>query len=135
MDDQPAASRPRGVTVICALLAVKGLASLAMATDLILLERVDVHHVYQYLAVPGLLTGALLLYKAYGLWHLHYRALVMVLVAVTLDCLASLAELLAGTRVPSVWVNLALSVAIAAYLLQRGVRRRFHAGRVASHTR
>ena len=113
---------------------MKGLASLAMATDLILFERVDVHHVYQYLAVPGLLTGALLLYKAYGLWRLHYQALVMVLVAVTLDSLVSLAEMLTGTRVPSVWVNLALSLAIAGYLLQQGVRRRFHAGRVASHT-
>jgi hypothetical protein len=58
----------------------------------------------------------------------------MVLVAVALDGLVAVSEILAGTRVVSVWANLAMAVAIAAYLLRRGVRERFHAGRVASHT-
>ncbi len=117
--------RPFGISAMAIVLAIKGIASIAMAFDLVTFGLRTSSNTDQAAAGAALITGLLLLYKAYGLWSLHRTTWLVLVVLVALDGMVAAGELLLGTRTATVWFSLAVSLVTVFYLLQPDVRNSF----------
>lgn len=114
--------RPFGVSVIAVLLAIKGLASLAMALDLVTLDLAMQTHRDKPAAGVVFVTGLLLLNRAYGLLKLRHVPWLVTIILLAVDGMATVGELLLGTRTAFVWLSLFVAVGTALYLLTPSVR-------------
>ncbi len=121
----PPRARPFGVSIIAVVVAVKGLASLAMAFDLLILDLASSKSVDEPGAGIELVTGLLLLYKARGLSRLEHRTWQVVVVFLAIDIATAIGELLIGTRTVTVWLSLFLAAGTELYLLSPNVREAF----------
>lgn len=114
--------RPFGVSVIAALLAIKGLVSLAMALDLFTLDLAMQTHGDEPAAGVVFVTGLLLLNRAYGLLKLRHVPWLVTIILLTIDGGTAFGELLFGTRTVIVWLSLFVAVGTDLYLLTPSVR-------------
>jgi hypothetical protein len=123
--------RPFGVSAIAVLVAINGLASLAMALDLFMIDLSMSTHA----DVPGagveLVTGSLLLYRAFGLLRLHHLPWLMTIILLAVNGATAAGELVFGTRTAIVWLTVVLAVGADLYLLQPGVRELFSTERAS----
>ncbi len=114
--------RPFGISVIAALLAIKGLVSLAMALDLLTIDLPKQTHGDEPAAGVVFVTGLLLLNRAYGLLKLRHVPWLVTIILLAVDGTAAFGELLLGTRTAAVWLSLFVAVSTELYLLTPSVR-------------
>ena len=117
--------RPFGVSVIAVLVAIKGLASLAMALDLLTFDLAMQTHGDEPVAGVVFVTGLLLLNRAYGLLRMRYVPWLSTVVLLAVDGVTAVGELLLGTRTAAVWLSLFVAVGTELYLLRPSVRELF----------
>jgi hypothetical protein len=100
------ASRLPFGTQLANLLAINGLVSLAMALDLLTLDLAISTHAEEPAAVVELVTGLLLLNRAFGLLRLQYGMWLVTIALLGVDCVTAVGELLLGARTVLVWLSL-----------------------------
>jgi hypothetical protein len=111
--------------MIAVLLAIKGLASIAMALDLLTIDLTMQTPRDEPAAGVVFVTGLLLLNRAYGLLRLRRVPWLVTIILLAVDGMAAVGALLLGTRTAFVWLSLFVAMGTALYLLTPGVRRLF----------